>query len=160
MKTTFPAGAALTFAAFTLSACGGEPSEAPEAAPEGFPGVTVTDGRLVLPAVAGNPGAAYFTIAYDGDRIAVIRAASIEGAKSAMLHQTFEDSGVTSMGETLQVQLASGETLKFEPGGNHVMAMDLDEGLQPGGTTEITLTFLGGDKISFPAEVLAAKDAR
>jgi len=63
--------------------------------------------------------------------------------------------------DTLDALLAGGgKTAKFEPGGNHVMAMGLDEALKAGDTTEVTLTFVGGDKVSFPATVLAAGDAR
>lgn len=162
MKSTILAGAALALSGIALSACGqGGSQSAQEAAPESMPGVIVADGRLVLPAVKGNPGAVYFDVTYDGDDAAMIRAAEVQGAKSAMMHSTVKDAaGNASMEEVLQVQLEKGKTLKFEPGGNHVMAMDLDKALKPGDTTEVTLTFVGGDKVSFPATVLAAGDAR
>jgi hypothetical protein len=38
--------------------------------------------------------------------------------------------------------------------------MDLDETLAKGGTAEVTLDFENGDKAVFPAEILAAGDAR
>ena len=47
-----------------------------------------------------------------------------------------------------------------KPGGTHVMAMDLADTLAAGGETEVTVTFVGGDKVSFPAEVRAAGDER
>ena len=40
------------------------------------------------------------------------------------------------------------------------MAMDLADTVTAGGTAEVTATFLGGDKVSFPAEVRAAGDDR
>jgi hypothetical protein len=40
------------------------------------------------------------------------------------------------------------------------MAMDLAETVAAGGEAEVTLTFVGGDKFSFPAEVRAAGDER
>ena len=40
----------------------------------------------------------------------------------------------------------------------HVMAMELDDTLAAGGETEVTLTFVGGDKVSFPVEIRAAGD--
>ena len=67
---------------------------------------------------------------------------------------------MASMKEMDQVPVAKGETVKFAPGGNHVMAMDLDAALEKGDTTEVTLTFSDGDKVTFPAGVLAAGDAR
>ena len=53
-----------------------------------------------------------------------------------------------------------GETIKFEPGGKHVMAFELSPELKPGATTEMTLTIAGGDKASFPVRVEAANAER
>jgi copper(I)-binding protein len=39
------------------------------------------------------------------------------------------------------------------------MAMDLSDDLKAGATTEVTLTFADGDKVSFPAEVRAPGEA-
>ena len=151
MKSTILAGLALGIAGFALAGCGGGASDADQtaAAPEGFPGITVSDGRLMLPAVKGNPGAVYFEVDYSGDDIAVIRAASVEGAKSAVLHDT--DNG--QMKEMLTVTVEKGTPLKFEPGGKHVMVMGLPDTMKAGDTANVTLTFLGGDKFTFPAKV-------
>ena len=40
------------------------------------------------------------------------------------------------------------------------MAMNVSPDLEPGDTTEVTLTVSGGDKFSFPAEVRAAGEDR
>ena len=145
---------ALTVAALGPAACGDDAVvEAEDAAPAG---IAVSNARLMLPAVAGNPGALYFDIANSGDRDHMIRAASVEGAGSSMMHVT-EPSG---MQETLQVMVKTGETVKFEPGGTHVMAMNLADTRTPGSKTNVTVTFVGGDKVTFPAEVRAAGDER
>lgn len=136
-------------------ACGESPEQA-EAGPEAPEGISTANARLMLPAVAGNPGAAYFDLVNSGTGSRVVRAASVAGAGSAMMHTTIEG----GMQEVAQVVVAPGETVRFEPGGNHVMAMDLAETVAAGGTAEVTLTFVGGDKISFPAEVRAAGDER
>lgn len=157
MRSGILAAALATVATIGLSACGQNGSESqPSAAPEGFPGIVVSDGRLVLPAVKGNPAALYFKVDYSGDDTAVIRAVDVEGAKSAMLHETTKGpNGEMQMHEILQLAVPKGQQLKFAPGGNHVMVMDLDPSLKAGGTTEVTLTFAGGDKTSFPAKVEA-----
>ena len=105
-------------------------------------------------------GASIIDIANTGDKDMMIRAADVQGAGMAMLHETSTWNNQTDMQEVFQQPVAAGETVKFEPGGLHVMASDLDPSLVAGGTTEVTLTFVGGDKVSFPAEVLAAGDAR
>ncbi len=139
----------------TLAACGGEAEAPVDANPDAPPGIAVADGRMNLPAVAGNPGAVYFTIGNDSERAMMIRAASVLGAESAMMHQMSNRDGQMAMDEMLQVSVPAGGELVFEPGSYHVMAMGLDEGLEAGGETEVTLTFVGGDKVSFPVHLLA-----
>lgn len=161
MKSTVLAGVALAFASLALTSCGQESSEPVEASPDGRPGVSVTNARLILPAVSGNPGVLYFDITDEGDQPSVIRAADVAGAQSTSIHDTITaEDGSTSMSESLPVNLPKGAAFKFEPGGKHVMVMDLDDTLQAGGSTEVTITFLGGDKLSFPAEVRAAGEER
>lgn len=164
MKSSLLAACALTLSGIALAACGSESAQptqaASEAAPEAPAGIAVTDGRLVLPAVAGNAGAVYFDVLNNGDADIAVVAADVQGAGSTMLHATVEEGGMASMKHMEEFPVAKGATLKFEPGGNHVMAMDLADTLAPGGTTEVTLTFASGDKASFPATILSAGEAR
>jgi len=160
MKSALYAAAALALAGIGLASCGDSGSQQSEASPEAPVGISAKDGRLVLPAVKGNPGAVYFDITNNGGKDTAIAGAFVDGAKMAMLHTTSTEGGVASMKDMDQVPLAKGATVRFAPGGNHVMAMDLDAALAAGGTTEVTLTFTDGDKVSFPAKILAAGDAR
>jgi copper(I)-binding protein len=155
MTKSIRAALALAAAAILPLACSEAP-EPSESAPEAPDGIAVTNGRLMLPAVAGNPGAVYFDVANSGTSNKVIRAASVAGAGGTMLHATVEG----SMQEAVNVMVPPGETVKLEPGGLHLMAMDLADTVTAGGEVEVTLTFVGGDKVSFPAEVRAAGDER
>jgi copper(I)-binding protein len=146
--------AALALAAVTLvpAAC----SEAPEQAqtePDAPEGVSVKNARLMLPAVEGNPGAVYFDLENASERNRVIRAVSVVGAGSAAMHNG-------EMQEMTQVVTPPKGTVKFEPGEQHVMAMNLADTVVAGGQAEVTVTFVGGDKVRFPAEVRAAGDER
>ena len=154
------ASAALALAAFGLAACGDEKAAEADASDATADGIAITDARLILPAVAGNPGAVYFTIKNDGERDRFIRAASVDGAQSAVLHQMGTWNNQPSMDEVFQVPVKAGQELKFEPGGLHVMANGLPETLAPGGTAQVTVTFVGGKTAAFPAEVRAAGDER
>lgn len=152
--------AALAFGTLGLAACG-ETAEQPAAeAPEGVAGMTVTDARLVLPAVAGNPAAVYFELAYDGDRSFALSRVDVEGAESAEFHEYGEWSGKMQMMPMLPLPVKKGDKVSFAPGGKHVMAMKLSPEVKEGGTVEVTLTVSGGDKHSFPAEVRAAGSER
>ena len=75
----------------SLSACQ-QKDKAPEApasaAPDAKPGVAVADARLVLPAVKGNPGVAYFTLANSDTKAVALAAVSVDGVGKAEMHQT------------------------------------------------------------------------
>jgi copper(I)-binding protein len=154
MKRSVWSAIAVGIVALGPTACGEAPEQA-DAGPAAPEGISVTNARLMLPAVAGNPGAVYFDVANSGTGGRMIRAATVVGA-GTMMHTT-TDAG---MQETLQVMVPAGETVKFEPGEAHVMAMDLADTVKPGAQAEVTVTFVGGDKVSFPAEVRAAGDER
>ncbi len=83
MKSSVLAAAALSVAALGLVSCGDSAPEQPVEAPEGVPGLTVTNARLVLPPVEGNPAAVYFDLAYEGDRNVALTRAHVQGAESA-----------------------------------------------------------------------------
>ena len=159
MKRSIWSAAALALAAIGPVACGEAPVEQ-AADPEAPAGIAVDNARLMLPPVPGNPGAVYFDISNSGEKDMMIFSVSVEGAGSAMMHQMGTTNGQTSMDEVLQINVPAGETLAFEPGGLHVMAMDLADTVAAGGESEVTLTFAGGDKVSCSAEVRAAGDER
>lgn len=143
---------------FALVGCGKSGDEAPQqaasAAPEAKPGLAVSGGELVLPAVKGNPGAAYFTLTNSGSKPASLAAVSIDGAGKAEMHQTAGG----SMTPLKSADVAPGATLAFARGGNHVMVFDLDPAIAAGGTAEMTLIFADGDKLSTSLAVKAAGD--
>ncbi|WP_271077837.1 copper chaperone PCu(A)C [Aurantiacibacter sp. MUD61] len=147
-----------SLAVLSLAACGGETEEpATEVAESDCPpGVSVADGWLAMPAVAGNPAAAYFTISNTNEDAVTIRSAEMIGSESAMLHETAEWSMEEDMQELFTQRVEPGEDLEFAPGGKHVMIMGMSDGLEAGSESEITLTFVGGDKCSFPVTLYAA----
>ena len=147
---------AMGCAGMALTSCGGAETEAPaDPNPDAPAGISISDARMNLPAVGGNPAAVYFSVTNDSDQNKTIRSVYVAGAESAMMHQTAEWSGKMDMQEVFQLSVPAGETLKLEQGGLHVMAMGVSPDLKPGGETEVTVTFVGGDKASFPAKLLA-----
>ncbi len=160
MNKTFFRAAALACATIGLTGCGGASEEPVAEAPDGIPGMTVDNARVVLAPVEGNPAAVYFDLEYDGDRGLALNRAHVEGAESAEFHEYGEWNKQIQMQPMLPLPLKKGDKHTFEPGGKHVMATGVSAELQPGGTTEVTLTVSGGDKISFPAEIRAAGDER
>lgn len=146
-------------AILALVACGEEAEEQVVAeAPACPPGIAVEGGWMSVAAVAGDPAAVYFSITNSGEGSKMIAAADVAGAASAVLHEMGTWDMRPSMDELLQLEIPVGETIAFAPGGLHVMAMQPGEELAIGGETEVTLTFVRGDKCSFPVEIRAPGD--
>jgi len=149
------AGAPLALAACSEAEAPAEPADANTIA-----GLTVTDARMMLPPVAGNPAAVYFTIKNDGEKNIALRSAGVEGAGSAQLHDMMEYDFEMTMGEMPPLMLQPGDSAVFEPGGKHVMVYDLGPQLVEGGTAEVTLTAAGGRNHTFQAPIQAAGEDR
>jgi copper(I)-binding protein len=118
------------------------------------PGMVVSQARLVLPIVKGNPGVAYFTLGNENNVATTLVGVDIVGAKQTEMHQT---SGGT-MAPLTNVRIDPGQRVIFGPGGKHVMAFNLGPSLNPGGTSEITFRFQDGKTTSAPLRVDAPGD--
>lgn len=144
---------ATILAVTALGACKQETPAAPTVTTETEPGVTLSDGQLRLPAVKGNPGAAYFTVANTAASGTIsISAIAIAGAAKAEMHETKD--GAMRMVDRVDVE--AGSTVKFAPGGLHVMAFDLDHTLTAGGASILTATFADGSTAAVPLKLVAA----
>ncbi len=125
------------------------------AAIEAKPGLSITAARLVLPTVKGNPGAAYFAIENTGSSSVSLATISIEGAGKAEMHQTIG----SEMTPVDRVDISAATNIAFEPGKLHAMVFGIADKLKAGGSTELTLTFSDGDKISTRIRIESASDA-
>ena len=145
--------------ALGLSACGSqapqvEASEAAAPAPDAPPGITLSDARIQLPLVSGRPGAAYFTVSQANGAPRKVVGVAVEMTGRAEMHET---KGGT-MASVKEVEVGPGKTIKFAPGGYHVMLFDLDPKLRFSKDAELTLTFDGGDKATARAAVTTMAD--
>lgn len=155
------AGALGLGAALALTGCGEAEAPATEAVAENaIEGITISDARMVLAPVEGNPAAIYFDFAYDGDRAFSLGRVAVEGAESAMIHQYSEYNFEMQMMEALPIPVTKGTEVSFEPGDYHIMAMGVSPDLEPGDTTEVTLTVSGGANHVFEAEVRGPGEER
>ena len=152
-------GAALA-AMLALAACDSEAEAPAEIEEDKIPGISISDARLMLAPVEGNPAAVYFNLSYDGTRGIAIRDAEVEGAGSADVHDVMEYEFKMQMNTANPIALSKGTEIAFEPGGKHIMAFEPSEALKPGTTTEVTLIVSGGDRHTFEAEVREAGEER
>lgn len=121
-----------------------------------------------LPAVTGNPAAAYFTV-HGGSEKAVLVAVSAKFAVRAELHESMKHDMKTmpgmNMGEgammmepVRDIPIQPGDTITFEPGGKHVMLFDIAPTLKAGEKAPITLSFASGKTIEVQAVIVGAGD--
>jgi len=115
--------------------------------------VTVT-GAWVR-ALPGN-AAGYFTMRNDSDTSVVLTGVKTAACGMAMLHKTSSGGGMASMSDVERVPLAPHETVKFAPGGYHVMCMDPAAAVAPGKSVTMKLEF--SDKSELPV-VFVVKNA-
>lgn len=116
------------------------------------------DAWVRLPAVAGRPGAAYFTVK-GGAQATSLVAVSSPLAIRAEIHEMKHEGEMMTMAPVKDVAIAAGGTVEFNPGGKHVMLFDLSPSVRAGGTLPLRLSFADGKTIEVNAAVRAAGDA-
>jgi periplasmic copper chaperone A len=117
--------------------------------------ITVADGWVK--AADSGMSAAFGDIKNSSDEPITITKASTPASSMVQLHETVTGSdGQTKMQEKEGgfVIPAKG-SFKLQPGGNHIMFMDITEPIKAGDTIEITLTFKDGSTKTIK---VAAKD--
>ena len=172
---------AIVLAATTLVACGDDGDEGADATTTtgAATEVEVSDAwaRAVTDLEASDRSAVYMTITGGSEDDALV-AASVPAdvAGTVEIHETVaaeekmsEDGSTTTMGdmadddggmsgmmemrEVEQVDVKAYATVELEPGGLHVMLLDVQRELTPGETIEVTLTFEVAGEMTVEAEV-------
>lgn len=118
--------------------------------------MVVQDATVRLPAVAGRPGAAYFTL-NGGPTDDRLMSVSTPMAVRTELHDMTMAGGVMRMSPIEGgVPLPAGGKIVFESGGKHVMLYDISPKAQAGGMVPIQFRFASGATLDAEAKVVAA----
>ena len=111
----------------------------------------------VRAAPAGGTSAAYMSLS--NGRVApekLVGASAPDLTDSASLHETSSDaSGMTGMTHTESLTIPAGGTVSLEPGGFHIMLVDLKHDLKAGDRVSLVLTLEQAGVITVDAEVRA-----
>lgn len=102
------------------------------------PNVKVTDGWVRAPAPGQNTASAYVELTSDSD--AALVAAGSPAAASVELHSMSMHDGIMRMRAMPRIELPAGKTVKFAPGGLHLMLVDLKQPLKAGDTVTLHLS--------------------
>ena len=149
-RTNARFGALALIAALALTGCAATPST--DATTEAD-GVTITD-AWVRSAETGM-SAAFGELSNTGSEDVTVVSATTEASSMIQLHETVEnDSGEMVMREKDGgFVIPAGGTFMLEPGGNHIMLMDLTAPLVAGDDVTFTLTFADDSTLEFTAPV-------
>jgi uncharacterized surface protein with fasciclin (FAS1) repeats/copper(I)-binding protein len=102
----------------------------------------------------GSVSAAYLVITNNGEEDVTLVSANAAAAGTTEVHQTIVENDVARMEEMADgLVIPAGESVALEPGGFHVMMLDLEENLVEGSTTVITLEFDNGESLLIEAPV-------
>jgi copper(I)-binding protein len=92
------------------------------------------------------PAAGYFTLRNNSAKEISLTGAQSPACGMLMLHKSTQNGGMASMDDVASVAVPAGGTVKFAPGGYHLMCMDPAPAIAPGATVSITLSFSDGSK--------------
>jgi len=107
------------------------------------PNATVSDAWIrALP--ANLPSGGYFTLHNNGNAPLKLTGASSTACGMLMLHKSENMGGMAHMDDISDIDVPANGTLKFAPGGYHLMCMDATPAIKPGHTVDVTLQFSGG----------------
>ena len=107
---------------------------------------------------AAKAGAAYMKIVNEGQSPDLLIAVSTPVSEHAKLHTHIVEGGVAKMRPVEAVEVNPGAPAILEPGGLHVMLMDLKAPLQEGDMFPLTLTFERAGTVTIEVIVQAPDD--
>lgn len=130
-----------------LAACSQKPAE---------PQIKVDDvwARAVAP--GQSMGAAYMTIANDGDAADTLKSIKVSVSPMTEIHQTTTKDGVSSMAPTGPLEIPAHGKVELKPGGTHAMMMGMTVEMKAGDRFFVDLTFEKSGSKSVSGKVVAA----
>lgn len=120
------------------------------------PGLSVRDAWARQSPMVDLAGAAYMVIHNSADVDDALIAATSTASEVVELHQSsMDEEGMMAMTPVAQIPVPALGDAILEPGGYHVMLIDLVEPLTEGDTVEISLEFLNAEPQTISLPVLA-----
>jgi len=93
------------------------------------------------------PAGGYFTLHNGTTKTVTLSGATSPACGMLMLHKSESMSGMASMADVTTIAVAPGATLKFAPGGYHLMCMEPGVAVRRGGKVTIVLEFADGRNV-------------
>lgn len=151
---------AITAAAVSVTACGQDDAGS-SASPETSTSTSSESSAATTSITAEDPWvkavdsgmtAAFVTLENDSDTEVVLMSASTPASQMVELHEmTVKDGQMVMQPKEGGIPIPAGDHVHLEPGGDHIMLMDVTEPIEPGDTIDLTLTFDDGSTLDVEA---------
>ncbi len=119
-----------------------------------------SDGQIMVmdpwsrpsPMTQGN-GAVYMTLMNSNEQDDVLLSVETDAAEVVELHETTMDGDIMKMSPIPNVKIPAGGSASLEPGGKHVMLINLKQELKTGEKISLTLNFENAGPMKVEAEI-------
>jgi copper(I)-binding protein len=118
------------------------PEGSPTAAPEHDHDETMSSGVI---------SALYLALENNTSAAMQLTGVETEVARVVEMHQSQSQNGLMQMRPVESVEVPAGGEVVFEPGGFHIMLIDINRPLGPGDEVAVTLIFNTGERLELPA---------
>ena len=123
-------------------------------------GITVSNPHLVVFGKNAKSGAGYFVISNENSDPVILKKVTADFGK-AMLHKTDVDKkGVAKMKHLESIAVPGNGLLKLEPGGTHIMFMNISIGLDESSKYPVTLVFEEQGSLDIDLELKSANKSQ
>jgi hypothetical protein len=118
----------------------------------GPPKITVSD--PYAPVAPGANGAVYLELVNEGGSSDVLLSVESQVAEAVEMHETkLDENDVMSMRPISKIEVPAGGSVSLEPGGKHIMLINLQQALKPGEKISLTLNFEKSGPLAVEAEI-------
>jgi len=123
---------------------------------QGVDALRIADAYVRSSGSAAQAAAAFMTLQNTGAASDRLLSASTAIAGTVELHTVVKEGDVMRMRAVPAIDVPAGQTVTLQPGGLHVMLMDLRRPLAPGDSIELTLAFekAGRRTVTIPVRAL------
>jgi copper(I)-binding protein len=115
--------------------------------------LTVT-APMDMPTLSLPPAAAYMTITNNGDDAASLISVSTDVAEFVEIHATTIENDIARMSPVDELDIPAGNSVALEPGGYHIMLINLTRDLIPGETIALKLKFASNIEMTIDVPVM------
>ncbi len=105
---------------------------------------------------SARAGAAFMTLKNTGDKADKVVAADADVSRVVELHTHKKVDGVMKMRQIPDIPVPAGKAVRLQPGGLHIMFIDLKAPLKKGETFPLTLDFARAGEVTVTVHVKAA----